>query len=202
MENCDFMGIYVGIDASLCSSGIAIINGKDTLLKNIKTIPKGFENDLVRLKYIVDNICSLIPINVDMVCLEDVYVSPFAGSGLKLNGLAMLLRMKLYEMKVPFFVFSPSQSKKFILGVGKGDKNLILMACFRDYGIQCANDDQADALVGAKMAEAIHNYLNKTPLEFSKAKSETIRTIATERPCYNVDLEKYGVKRKNKDKDE
>jgi len=144
---------YVGLDLSLTSTGFALKQGQVISLESIKTEPKDFPNDLARMAHIRDVVLRKIPIGVSMVCAEDFFSGFPPGSGIRLAMLAAIVRLALFEKKMSVMVVSPSSLKKYILGKGSGQKSLILRETYRRYGIDCKNDDEADAAVLCHIAE-------------------------------------------------
>jgi len=126
-------------------------------LETIKTKPKDFDNDIDRVNHIVGTVMNLIPSSA-FVCIEDYYV-PFSsaqiGAAVKLVSLGTIMRFALYHHKIPFVVISPSQLKKFATGKGNCQKNMVLREVFKRWGVDCVDDNQADALTLAKMAHHI-----------------------------------------------
>jgi Holliday junction resolvasome RuvABC endonuclease subunit len=181
---------FAGIDGSLTGTGIAIINTADEkiAIKTIKTGPKDFANDLDRIQHITDTILSSIPSNTKMVCIEDVFISKFqVGSGMKLIGLAFLIRNALYKAKIPFFLVAPTQLKKFISNKGNSSKDQITKEVYKKYGCDCSDDNQADAVVLSKISQSLYAYLHKKDLNVLRPQMEVIKAVAHERPAYNVD---------------
>ena len=52
---------------------------------------------------------------------------------------------------------APSSLKKFVIGSGKGEKNLMLLHVFKKWGIEAVNDDEADAVALARVGVALVN---------------------------------------------
>ena len=129
---------FCGIDASLTSTGFCLKTGNEIKTDTIKTKPDKFKNDLDRLKYIAAEIMKRIPRDTAMVCLEDVFVAFSAAqvnSSISLSRLATTVRLSLYDSGLPFLVVAPTSLKKFVLGKGTGEKDLILMEVYKKYGI-------------------------------------------------------------------
>ena len=71
------------------------------------------------------------------------------------------------------------QIKKFLTGKGNAKKNLMLMNVYKKYGIECSDDNQADAFTGAKLLKNIYEVENKTKIkeDFTKYEWEVINGI-------------------------
>ena len=103
--------------------------------------------------HIRNEILLKIPADVSMICAEDFFSGPHAGSGTRLAMLAATVRIALYERGKAFMIVAPTSLKKWITGKGVGQKDLIVREVYKRYGIETANDDEADAVVLALIAE-------------------------------------------------
>jgi Holliday junction resolvasome RuvABC endonuclease subunit len=178
--------VYLGLDLSLSSTGFCIKKGGETKVETIKSVPGDFDDDLSRLKHICHEIIRRIPKDVKMICVEDFYTPCNAkqiGSAIKLAMLGTVIRMALYDAKFPFYLISPNQIKKFVTGKGSGPKSMIVMAVYKHYGKEVADDNQADAMVLSHIAKALVN--TSDVFQPTKAQSEVIKKVLTDRPRYN-----------------
>jgi len=144
---------FCGLDLSFTSSGWSSKRDNNITFGTVKTEPKDFENDLVRIIHIRDAVLSKIPVDVSMICVEDFFAGMHPGSGTRLAMLASAVRLALYERKMAFMVVSPNSLKKWIMGKGVGQKDLIVREVYKRYGIETKNDDESDAVVLACIAE-------------------------------------------------
>jgi crossover junction endodeoxyribonuclease RuvC len=176
---------------SLSSTGFCRLQSATITVETVKTTPRTKENDLARLRFIVDEMMKKIPIGTHMVCIED-YFTPAnrgqIGSALKLVALGTLMRMALYEKGLPFYVIAPAQLKKFATGKGTGQKSIVVREVYKKWGLDCADDNQADACVLAHMARGL--CVDKTTL--LQYQQDVIVKVAKERPHYNCDEKVEG----------
>lgn len=197
--------IFVGLDMSLTATGFAIVQGNSLSFKTIKTKPDDFKNDLERLNYIIKTTVDSIPKDVTMIVIEDIYMSAFqSGSSLKLTGLAFLMRKSLYDLGYSFFIPTANQCKKFLSGKGSLPKDQVTKEVFRRWGekANAKNDNEADSINMAYLSQSLYNYVTKQDLnELTKPMAEVIKSITYERPSYNIDFEKYGLKVKKDEKE-
>lgn len=135
---------FVGLDMSLTSSGFCCKRGDVLTVETIKTTPKTCDNDLARIRYIVDAVLSRIPkMDVKMVCIEDFFTpqNPFQiGAAIGLAMLGAVMRLALYEKGYPFFVIAPGQLKKFATGKGVGQKSIIVREVYKRWGVDAKED--------------------------------------------------------------
>lgn len=151
--------IFTGLDLSFTSSGMSVKNGKNITVETIKTKPESFQNDLARMVHIRDIIMNKMPENVSMVCVEDFFSGVHPGSGARLAMLAAVVRTAMYEKGIRFFTVAPTSLKKYIMGKGVSQKDLIVREVYKAYSVDVKNDDEADAVVLCHMAEHIHQAL-------------------------------------------
>jgi Holliday junction resolvasome RuvABC endonuclease subunit len=181
----------LGLDLSLTSSGFCLLDGSSITIETIKTTPKTADNDLARLAHIRIAIMERIPSDVDMICVEDFFApfGPAAGSAIGLAMLGAVIRVALWEATMPFYVVSPSQLKKWVLGKGVGEKSLVLREVYRKLGVSATNDNEADACVLAHIAKDL---LTGVKEEWAAYRKDVIEKIAKERPHYNTQRKDTG----------
>ena len=174
--------VYVGLDLSLTASGWSLKRGKDITVGTIKTEPKDFPNDLERMIYIRDTVISKIPSDVKMICLEDFFAGLHAGSGLRLAGLASVVRVGLYTKGFSFVLCAPTTLKKHVLGKGTGEKSLILRAVYQSYGLNVSNDNESDSVVLCGIAEQFYKTLVGEKLDgVPKYQQEVIKGLVAKK---------------------
>lgn len=183
--------VAVGLDLSLSATGFVLKAGTRMTMETVKTEPKNFPIDLERLKHISNELMKKIPNDVTMVCVEDFFTpgnKTQIGSAIKLAMLGTVVRLALYERGIPFYIVAPSQIKKFCTGKGTCPKSIIIREVYKRYGVDCKDDNQADALVLANIAHVIAairagNVEENVP----KFQLEVAQKIVDERPNYNVE---------------
>jgi crossover junction endodeoxyribonuclease RuvC len=169
---------------SLSSTGFCRKQGTTLTIETIKTNPKTAEDELARLRYICDEVMKRIPKDVKMICIEDYFTPGNAGqvgAAIRLVALGTVMRMKLYEAMYPFFVIHPSQLKKFATGKGSGQKSIVVREVYKRWGLDCKDDNQADACVLAHMAEGLCVDRGIMP-DFQQ---EVVDKVFEERPRFN-----------------
>jgi crossover junction endodeoxyribonuclease RuvC len=182
--------LVVGMDPSLTSSGLCLrSDGKVLAVRSIKTEPKNFPCDLARYRHIADEVMGFIPDNVSLVVVEDFFTpsnSAQIGSAMKLIGLGHLVRMRMYDQRIPFVVPAPSQLKKFVSGNGNCPKDMICKEVYKRWGIDTKNDDEADAVVGAHLAVALVEQLRGEDMSsYAKFQMDVVTNVLADRPFYN-----------------
>jgi len=78
----------------------------------------------------------------------------------RLVELGTLVRLSIAKAELPWYEVSPMTIKSFVTGSGKSKKNMMLMEVFRRWDIQCADDNEADAvslaIFGAVHRSSVH----------------------------------------------
>lgn len=183
--------LFVGLDMSLCSTGIAIIQGTQIMTDTVCTKPKNFDSPFTRVDHIITSVMgTMLPSIPTMICIED-YFTPSnrsqVGAAMKLIELGFSIRRELFWSGMPFFLIAPSQLKKFVLGKGIGAKSLILKEVYKKWDVDCNNDNEADACGLAYLAKALWDWEhNRAGTDWKKYEKAVLKTIWKDRPRYNV----------------
>lgn len=175
--------ITVGLDLSLVKTGYAIIGDNGEVLNSgvIKSKPTG-EKPIEETKRIVkiaedimEKIDETLPgKNPDLVVIEGLAFMAQGTSLVQLAGLNYLTRILLAEFKWPFMIVAPTTLKKFVTGSGKGDKDMIMMSLFKNYGFEAGDNNEADAFSLAICGRAV---LGKPLKEPTKPQNEVINLL-------------------------
>jgi Holliday junction resolvasome RuvABC endonuclease subunit len=146
----------VGVDLSLTSTGIAVIDGPNVATFRIQS--KGTKVDTVadRAQRIIDitgRIMECIPSNVAMVVLEAPSYGQQRQAGEHLRaGLWWYLATRLHLEGHRVVEVPPANLKRYATGKGNSPKDQVLAAVIRRYpNVDVTGNDIADALVLAAM---------------------------------------------------
>lgn len=135
----------IGLDLSLRATGVADQQGQETY-----TPPAADLTDqLMQLHHLFTTAMAphLVGRHLDLVVVEDYLMNPRFGS---YNGLvhgAFRLAWAMCDPRPPLLWVSPAALKVFATGKGNASKPDIRMAVFQRYGIDLADNNQADAFV-------------------------------------------------------
>ena len=142
------------------SNGVDWINVYEYNKLSIKEIDKYYERESIKfnnLIVLVETLSRIIDIIqneyiIDRVIMEGVSYGSVSGAALvDLSFLNALIRMKLYQKQLEFFIVAPTEIKKFAVGNGAAEKPSIIMSWKRlDKNVQSIPDwfkcdDLADA---------------------------------------------------------
>lgn len=149
--------IVGGLDLSLTATGYALIENTKLIASGVITPPNGMRGEQ-RLAWVIDEIEGMLDLkaqfNIRLMALEGYSF----GSRNKLADLGELggvVKVGLLDLGIPRVIVSPNQLKKFITGKGSGKKNVVLMHTFKMFGMEFNDDNECDAFVLAKIAEAL-----------------------------------------------
>ncbi|MGI6878795.1 crossover junction endodeoxyribonuclease RuvC [Microbacterium sp. gxy059] len=148
--------IYVGLDLSLSSTGIATITSAFTTVARVKTKPAGSSSrdKANRLDRIIGLIRAEIPRTDDTVVAVEgpAFASNDRGAHMR-GGLWWMVRSMLEDDALDVLVIPPSNVKKYATGRGNAGKDEVLAATIRRYpDVDITGNDEADAYVLAAMA--------------------------------------------------
>jgi crossover junction endodeoxyribonuclease RuvC len=141
----------VGLDPSFSGFGVAILNNNQNNLLT-KTITSN-RTDVERLIEIRDQIRGYVR-GANLVCIEDFAFSR-PNQAHNLGGLGWIIRVMLHEENIPFVVVGTGQVKKFATGKGNAKKPEVMIGIFKRWGVEFADDNEADAFVLMKIAEVL-----------------------------------------------
>jgi crossover junction endodeoxyribonuclease RuvC len=148
--------IVIGIDLSLASTGVALVNG--ATVETFRIQSKGTKTDTVaervtRLADITGRLTQLIPADTDLVVVEAPSLGQSRQAGEHLRaGLWWQLAIALHVNGHQVVEVPPALLKKYATGRGNAAKDEVLAAVVRRYPqVNVNGNDISDALVLAAM---------------------------------------------------
>jgi len=168
-----FAGTVVGIDPSLTSTGVAIIEWGKLSTFRLTTSLKG----PARLDYFRGRFSDVLrQFDPAMVVIEGYsYGSKFglAGSG-ELGG---VLKLALWDAKVAYGIAQPGTLKSFATGKGSADKEQVSKELFKRFGVDVDNNDKVDAAGLAVMAAWIAEPAPVGAVKLTKAQLDSLGKV-------------------------
>ena len=166
--------IYVGLDLSLTSTGIAIIHDGTATVRRITSKPKPkatTADQAERLDILVSQIISAIPpSDSTMVAIEGPSYGSSGSAAHILGGLWWLVRHSLRVEGLDVTVVAPGTVKKYATGSGNAAKDQVLAAVVRRYpDVDVTGNDEADALVLAAIIARINGDAIEASLPVAQA---------------------------------
>ena len=137
----------VALDLSLAATGLAQSWGATSAI-TCRTIspPKGL-GGAARLLWIVNALDEAVVSKThDTVVIIEEMAFAAHDRNHERAGLAWIVRCMLHEYKVPYILVAPTTLKKSVTGSGKGDKSKMQLTVWRNWAVECANDNEADAV--------------------------------------------------------
>lgn len=176
---------YLGIDASLTSTGLCVYRAKGDFLTSL--IKPGNLRGPERLNFCEKKLKEFLDRYPDIraVALEGYAMGIRGGRVFDIGEWGGLIRLELWRRGIPTLVVPPATLKKF-LAAGKLEKNKVLLQVYKTYGKDCGTDDEADALVLSDMARHFYNNTQKLPERQKEALEKSaimIPIVKLKMPC-------------------
>lgn len=162
--------VVVGIDPSLTSTGVAMVQGGQARTWRVRS--KGvarapWDARFARIQDVASRVCATVPVGA-LVVMEAPSYGSASTSVHDRAGLWWEVYRRLVARGAAVVPVSPSQRMKYATGSGRADKDAVLAAVVRRYlDVDVSGNDEADALVFA----AIGARLVGAPLEASLPKA-------------------------------
>ena len=146
------MPIIIGLDLSLCATGIAVINEKGDIIEKKLIVSTPKEENTPRLLKICLTIMEIINRHKPNLAILE---GPAFGvsktiSIFQLGELAGMTKEKLFIQNIPFRIVPPTVLKKFITGKGNAPKDIVMLKIYKKYGIEFEDNNLADAYALAR----------------------------------------------------
>lgn len=131
--------IVAGLDLSLTSTGVALPDGPRTISTRVR--------GCARLAYLRDVILELVA-RADLVAVEGYSFGSarFGSQAHALGELGGVVRVALWEARIPYADVPPAVLKRYASGQGNATKGAMLAAAIRRLGYDGSSHDEADAL--------------------------------------------------------
>lgn len=158
---------FVGIDPSLSSTAVVVIDESGVLIKSkvitskltgparLVEIRNEIRRELIETRY-----SSAKPLKSNEYHHKVQVAIEHYAMGCKFNREALgelggVLRVLLFEEDFPYIEIPPLRLKQFATGKASAEKDHILLAVYKKWGIEFKRNDEADAFILAQMARAI-----------------------------------------------
>lgn len=133
-----------GIDLSLTGTGLASFSEEGSL-SGLTTFRPTIKEGIARIDEIVNRVARLLIGRDDLVVIEGLAFMSQTPSALERTGLWYLITHRLWQQHVQYVAVSPLSLKKFVTGSRNAEKQHMLMQVYKRWGIEAADDNQADA---------------------------------------------------------
>jgi Holliday junction resolvasome RuvABC endonuclease subunit len=153
----------IGLDLSLTSTGIATIDGTESLTTKLRGVE--------RLDYLLDRIQSLV-IHTDGPLLVAIEGYSFGSKGravFNIGELGGVVRLMLFREGIPFVEVPPSNIKMYATGKGNANKDAVLVEGVKRLGLSCGNDEMDAAWMRALVLDKLGDPIVKVPESHRRA---------------------------------
>jgi len=173
--------MYLGIDQSLRSSGVAVIS-EGQKVQYVGRILPGKLTGVARLAAVREALRDVLAAEPDIcfAALEGYAYDVGAGRVFELGEVGAVVKMVLHDAAVPFVIVPPASLKQFVAGNGQAKKEQMREAVLKKWGIDVAQDDECDAFGLAQVARAFHlnSGTTRAELEVLKKLKDTTKKIS------------------------
>jgi crossover junction endodeoxyribonuclease RuvC len=176
------VGAIFGIDPSLTSTGYCVRdNGKTYAIGTI--LPKKLRG-VERLLYIEKQLDELCISHLhtgdirDLVVIEGYSFGSQGRAIFQIGELGGVIRRYLHLMEIPWVEVSPASLKKFVTGKGNTKKEHIMMHVLKRWGVECNNNNEADAFGLAMIGECLSGKATET-----QAQADVIKALKEVQGC-------------------
>lgn len=145
---------FAGIDPSLTATAIVIIDETGALQRSrVVTTKQTGPSRLVTIRNETKRELNNFPVT-PFSCIEHYAMG--AKFGRELAGeLGGILRVMMHENEIDYIEIPPLRLKQFATGKGSAEKDHILLAVFKKWGVEFKTNDEADAFILAQMARVL-----------------------------------------------
>jgi Holliday junction resolvasome RuvABC endonuclease subunit len=168
--------MYLGIDQSLRSSGVAVISGKQDV-QFVGTVTPGKLKGAPRLAAVRQALRDVLAAEPD---IKGYAYDVGAGRVFELGEIGAVVKLVLHDAAIPFVVVPPASLKQFVADHGQAKKEQMRQAVLKKWGQDFEQDDICDAFGLAQVARSFH--LNKgttrSELEVLKKLRDTDKKIS------------------------
>lgn len=166
------MPIILGIDASLTSTGWAVLTSGEFCDTGVISI-KGLQG-VERLLRIEEELLKLISNrNPNLIAIEG-YAYGRQNQSHQMGELGGVLRVAMTKAGVKWIEVAPTAVKKFATGKGNAKKEQIILEVYKRWGAEFKTNDQADAFVLAQIGHALYGRTQK----LTKFQQEVVDELA------------------------
>ena len=130
------MTAVLGLDLSLSATGVAAPDGTTS---TIKTRDRDGDRRLAQIRDTIAGLCG----GADLAVVEDLPTHAYsAGITGMVHG---AVRVALLDAGVPYALVTPATLKKYATGNGGAKKSGMVLAAYKRFGVDFADEDQCDA---------------------------------------------------------
>lgn len=182
------MKLFLGIDASLGSTGISLIDEdyKVVELDILSTPTRGVE----RLYHLEIKFLSILDKYKKQISLATIEGGAYREEG-RIYDLGMwagIIQLNLFKAGIDCVTIAPLQLKKYVTGRGKSEgKQIIMLDIFKHWKEEIRDDNKADAYVLSRIAHDYYLKFRKNKkLVFEKYQEEVLKKLYKENDDFKL----------------
>ena len=142
--------MIVGIDPSLTGTAWCWLGRKARVIDQAR-IDTAKLRGAERLMHIEREIAQVAEMDLKLIAIEGYSFGSQGRAIFQIGELGGVLRRLFFVLKIPYLEIPPQTLKKFATGKGNAHKDEVMLAVYKRWGLECANSDQADAYVLARI---------------------------------------------------
>ncbi len=132
---------YLGVDASLTSTGLAFLEEKGLATCTLAPKCRGTE----RLDWYEGAMTDALRVYRPTAVILEGYAFARPNQAHQMGELGGVLRLLFWRAGLPLYLIAPNTLKKFVTGHGQGGKGPIPLYLFKRWGVTVEQEDEADA---------------------------------------------------------
>lgn len=168
----EFIGNYIGLDPSLTSFGVSILN--EDYLTSWVWKPHKDCRGAERLSWFFDHLVELMrDFSTTQAIVFEGYAFSRPNQAHQIGELGGLVRLASYLSCRPMYEVQPNTLKKFVTGSGVGGKSPIALNLYKRWGFDVEQEDMADATGLAVLGL----FLTHASLARTKAQADAIKGV-------------------------
>jgi len=171
--------MFVGFDLSLTGTGIVSIDSNYKIVDKIRlSVPqKGIER-LFHLENMFLDFIEKVDYKskIKLCFIESPAYGVSEGNLFNIGEINGIFKLNLFKRGNTFLFAAPTQVKKYCVGKGKGNKDLILLKTYQAFGEEFDSSDLADAYILSRISRDYYYMF----LDLSESKIKDIKKYQIE----------------------
>lgn len=144
--------IILGLDISLVETGYCVYSTNCTVCGVIKSSPR--KNRFERYDHILSKIAYIVNTHKpDLAIIEGYAFGCHGRAVFDLAEIGGIIKHWCYNKGLLFHEIPPTTLKKWATGKGNATKDIMMLKCYKRFGIEFTNNNECDAYLLARYGE-------------------------------------------------
>jgi Holliday junction resolvasome RuvABC endonuclease subunit len=171
--------MFLGIDPSLTGTGLVLIDDSYKIIEKMElnVESKGIE----RLYFLQEEFLNFVnkyEKDIKLICIESPAFGVHEGQLHSLGQWSGIFELLLYTKGLSVIHCSPTQTKKYCFGSGKGQKSLILLKVFQNFNEEFSSDNLADGYIISRISrDYFGTFTENKKLDLKKYQIDVLNKI-------------------------